>query len=59
MKFIARLTRRWFLPGWVGQSEIAAMTRKEIAIEFVIPTAFAVAMGVVLALVLSALTFSG
>jgi len=30
------------------------MTRKEIAVEFVIPTAFAVAVGLVLGLVLSA-----
>jgi Na+(H+)/acetate symporter ActP len=33
------------------------MTRKEIAVEFVIPTAFAVALGLVLGLVLSASSF--
>jgi hypothetical protein len=35
------------------------MTRKEIAVEFVIPTVFAIALGLVLALVFSAGTFSG
>ena len=35
------------------------MTRKEIAVVFVIPTALAIAFGVVLALVFSAATFSG
>jgi hypothetical protein len=35
------------------------MIRKEIALEFVIPTMFAIALGLVLALVLSAGTFSG
>jgi hypothetical protein len=35
------------------------MTRKEIAIEFVIPTMFAIAVGIVLGLVVSAGTFSG
>jgi hypothetical protein len=35
------------------------MTRKEIAVEFVIPTAFAIALGLVLGLVLSASSFSG
>lgn len=35
------------------------MTRKEITVEFVIPTVFAIALGLVLALVLSAGTFSG
>jgi len=34
------------------------MTRKEIAVEFVIPTAIAIALGLVLAFVLSAATFS-
>jgi hypothetical protein len=29
----------------VGQSEFCAMTRKEIAVEFIIPTMFAVAVG--------------
>jgi hypothetical protein len=42
----------------VGQAS-SAMTRKEIAVEFVIPTAFAIALGLVVALVLSAGTFSG
>jgi hypothetical protein len=35
------------------------MTRKEIAVEFVIPTAFAIALGLVLGLVLSSSSFSG
>jgi hypothetical protein len=43
----------------VGQSERPAMTRKEIAVEFVIPTAFAVAVGLVLGLLLSASLLSG
>lgn len=43
-----------------GRSKRAsAMIRKEIALEFVIPTMFAIALGLVLALVLSAGTFSG
>lgn len=35
------------------------MTRKEIAVEFVIPTALAIGLGVVLGLLFSAVTFSG
>jgi hypothetical protein len=35
------------------------MTRKEIAVEFVIPTACAIALGLVLGLLFSAATFSG
>ena len=35
------------------------MTRKEIAVEFVIPTMFAIAIGLVLGLVVSAGAFSG
>jgi hypothetical protein len=34
------------------------MTPKEIAIEFVVPTVLAVAVGLVLALIISASTFS-
>ena len=42
-----------------GRSKRAsAMTRKEIAVEFVIPTAIAIALGLVLAFLLSAATFS-
>ena len=43
----------------VGQSEFCAMTPKEIAVEFVIPTIFAIAVGLVLGLVVSAGTLSG
>jgi hypothetical protein len=35
------------------------MTRKEIAVEFVIPTMFAVAVGLVLGLIISIGTLSG
>jgi hypothetical protein len=35
------------------------MTPKEFAVEFVVPTVFAIALGMVVALVLSAGTFSG
>jgi hypothetical protein len=35
------------------------MTRKEIAVEFIIPTMFAVAVGLVLGLIISAGTLSG
>ena len=35
------------------------MTPKEIAVEFVIPTMFAIAVGLVLGLVVSASTLSG
>jgi hypothetical protein len=35
------------------------MTRKEIAVEFVIPTIFAVAAGLLLGLIISAGTLSG
>jgi hypothetical protein len=35
------------------------MTAKEIAVEFVIPTVFAIAVGLVLGLVVSAGTLSG
>jgi hypothetical protein len=40
----------------VGQSEISAMTRKEIAVEFVFPTALAIVLGLVLGLVFSTIT---
>jgi hypothetical protein len=35
------------------------MTRKEIAVEFIIPTMFAVVVGLVLGLIISAGTLSG
>jgi hypothetical protein len=35
------------------------MTRKEIAVEFVIPTVLAIAMGVVVGLIFSAAALSG
>jgi hypothetical protein len=35
------------------------MTRKELAVEFVIPTALAIALGLVLGLLFSSATFSG
>ncbi len=35
------------------------MTRKEIAVEFVIPTVFAIAVALVLGLAVSAAAFSG
>ena len=43
----------------VGQSELCAMTRKEFAVEFVIPTMFAIVVGLVLGLVVSAGALSG
>ncbi len=41
----------------VGQSEFAAMTRKEITLEFVLPTALAIVLGLVLGLVFSAIAW--
>ena len=46
---LPRLSKRWHLSCGVGQSErVSAMTNKVIALEFVVPTVLAVALGIAL-----------
>jgi hypothetical protein len=53
---IPRLSRRWHPAVGVGQSEDFAMTCKIIAFEFVVPTAMATALAIMLSIVAVYLT---